>query len=936
MDRLGQDRLLRGVDSGTMEAVPAGTNLPTELSTFVGRSADLDRVQRMLGSARLLSLTGAGGCGKTRLSRQLGRRVLPAFPEGVWWVELAPLADPGLVADQVCRAVGFATSTETPLVEGLSEYLRDSRCLLVLDNCEHLLDAVAAVVAGLLSGTTDVRVVATSRQPLRVEGEVTWRVPSLSLPDADGRADAAALSGSDAVALFMERAAQAGSGLELTDTTVPAVVQICRRLDGLPLALELAAARTATVPLDGIVRGLDDRFALLVGGHRTALPRYQTLAESVDWSYRLLEPDEQVLFPRLGVFAGGFTADAAEQVAGSWPLRPSLVPTLVAALTSKSLIQLESPNGPAPRYRMLETIREFAGGLLEGSEEESRVKQGHVTWAASFAAQWEDGATAAHGDALDALAVELPNLRAALDHAASGPLPDDAGLRLVASTTFLWPQRGFAAEGAERAAAVVAANDGVLSALVARAAAARAYDRFYSFDFDRCVAEAKTALTIAEETGDVGTQGRCWHVLAAATVLVDPAASTPLFATALELARQAGDVWCEADSMQFLGWGRLIQHRPVDVADWLERSAAMAREAGNAFQLGWHQLGIGNLQTAAGELGRAETELRAGIALARQLGDPAVEVWGCASLAVVALLRGQPTRLAALAESMDRPGRPLGSVGATLVVSFRTLAADPSTDHAVEALEAAAEPLLAGHDPSDGVRLLLAGVRLASARNEPGAQALLSRCREACAVLSSSLTGACDVVEARLARRVGDAADAHRLAQQGLRILAEAGMCVDVPDALGLLGGLAIDAGMDAEGLRLLAAADAARAAGGAVDPFATDSAGDAATAAERLGLSAQTVRTEGEGLDLAAAVAYASRARGARKRPAFGWDSLTPTELAVVRLAAAGLTNPAIGEQLFISRGTVKTHLEHVFTKLGVRTRAELAAAAARRGDNP
>jgi DNA-binding CsgD family transcriptional regulator len=363
----------------------------------------------------------------------------------------------------------------------------------------------------------------------------------------------------------------------------------------------------------------------------------------------------------------------------------------------------------------------------------------------------------------------------------------------------------------------------------------------------------------------------------------------------------------------------------------------MAREAGNSFQLGWHQLAIGNLHTAAGELEQAETELQAGIALARQLGDPAVELWGCASLSVVALLRGQPGRLHALAESMDRPGRPLGSAGAVLVASFRTLAADPSPDRAAEALAAAAEPLLAGHDPADGARLLLlAAVRLASAGNDPGTRVLLSRCREACAVLSSSLAGACDVLEARLARRAADATAAHGLAHHGLRALAEAGMWVDVPDALGLLGGLAVDTGADAEGLRLLVAADVARAAGAAVDPFAADSARDAAIAGERLGPSATTVRTEGAALDPAAAVAYASRARGERKRPAFGWDSLTPTELAVVRLAATGLTNPAIGEQLFIARGTVKTHLEHVFAKLGVRSRAELAAVVARRGDGP
>jgi predicted ATPase/DNA-binding CsgD family transcriptional regulator len=911
-------------------------NLPAELSSFVGRRDDLTRAERLLPGSRLVTFSGAGGCGKTRLARQLAARVGDRFRDGVWWVELAPLTDPDLVADRVCRTVGLVWTQEIPASLALAEFLRDSTCLLILDNCEHLLDAVAFLVDPLLRGTAGVQVLVTSREPIGVEGETTWRVPSLQVPEADPGADLDSLAALDAVALFVERAGQAGASLALTEHTAADVTRICRHLDGIPLALELAAARVASVPLDRIVSGLDDRFSMLVGGPRAGLARHQTLAASVDWSYQLLEPAEQVLFRRLGVFVGGFTAEAVETITGCDLLaREQALPAL-ARLVSKSLVQLESIAGMSARYRLLETIREYALVRLAESGEASRIRGRQLSWAADLAAALEPGSTQAQAPALDALEAELPNLRAALDHASTAPDSAAAseGLRLAAVMAFFWAQRGFAMEGADRAARLVAAYPQAPGGLLARAAWAGAYDRFYAFDFDRCVPEAQNALKLAEAVGDHGTQGRCWHVLAAATVMVDPAASRPLFTRALELAQAADDHWCEADSMQFLGWGRLIQHHPVEVGDWLDRSAAMADAAGNAFQQGWHRLALGNLHEAAGRLEAAEGELLAGIELGRRLGDPAVELWGCCSLAVVTLLRGRPARLSELAAAMDRPGHPLGSVGDTVIAAFRRIADHADGEDAAAAMVSASEQLLLGNDPPDGVRLLLlAAARLLAAGNEEGAAAIVERCRLACSGLGSALVGACDVLAARSDRRHGEHVRAERLAHQGLTQLVEAGMWVDVPDALAVLGGLAEDTGNAAEGARLLAAADAHRRDAGLSDPFTADSAKDAATASAALGPNAGRVRDEGANLTPTEAVAYARRTRGQRRRPSFGWDSLTPTELAVVRLVAAGLSNPAIGELLFTSRGTVKTHLVHIFAKLSVNSRSELAAAAARRG---
>ena len=322
------------------------SNLPAELSTFVGRADDLERGARLLGESRLVTFTGAGGCGKTRLARQVAVRVAERFPGGVWWVELASLADGALVTDRVARTLGLQAG-ET---EAVADYFAERAALVLLDNCEHIVEGVAGFVTAILRGAGLIRVLATSRHPLGVEGETTWRVPSLAVPPQ--AADPAALDRFDAVQLFLERARQARPEVTLT----PAVAQICRRLDGIPLALELAAARVGGVAIDRLVDELDDRFRLLTGGSRAGLARHRTLLASVEWSYELLDPHERVLLRRVGVFAGGWTVEAARQVAGFAPLDPAGVLDLLGRLVDKSLAQLDDSG----RYWLLETIRAYA------------------------------------------------------------------------------------------------------------------------------------------------------------------------------------------------------------------------------------------------------------------------------------------------------------------------------------------------------------------------------------------------------------------------------------------------------------------------------------------------------------------------------------------------------------------------------------------------
>ena len=891
-------------------------NLPAELSTFVGRAADLERGVRLLGASRLVTFTGAGGCGKTRLARQVAARVVERFPGGVWWVELASLADGALVTDRVAHTLGLQTG-ET---DAVADYFAGSAALLLLDNCEHLVEGVAEFVTAVLRGAGLLRVLATSRHLLGVEGETTWRVPSLAVPPQ--AADPATVDRFDAVQLFLERARQARSEVTLT----PAVAQICRRLDGIPLALELAAARVGGVAIDRLVDELDDRFRLLTGGSRAGLARHRTLLASVEWSYELLDPDERVLLRRLGVFAGDWTGEAARQVAGFAPLDRAGVLDLLGRLVDKSLAQLDD----AGRYRLLETIREYAMTRAAEAGETSTLAGHHLAWAADFAQRLEKDFERAAPEYLDLAESELPNIRAALDHAAGVPDPDHNGLRLIAALAFFWTQRGYAAEGADYALRVLAEDPAAPPALRARARWAGAYDRFYSFDLDPATAEANTALEEAIQAGDEATQGRCRHVIAAATFMVDPGASRPLFESSLELARASGDRWAEADSLQFLGFSHLLQHRPAPSEELLAQSGAMADEMGNAFQQAWQHIAFGTAKAYVGKLADAASELRTGIGIARRVGDPAVEIWGCSCWAVVELSRGNVAELRAIADGMDRPGRPLGEAGTNLLDALRLIAAD--IDHAAAELGSLGGLLLTSNNPPDGARMILLGATFAlRAGDRTEARAAAGRALAGCEQLGSALTGACRVFLVRLDRRDGIAAEQQ--AHAGLAEITDAGLWAEVPDALELLGGFAIDSGSFAEGVRLLAAATALHERMGQRCWIADEVEQDHARAVAELGDDFPRIAAEGERLDGPAAVVYARRARGERRRPAFGWDSLTPTELEVVRLAAAGLTNPAIGERLFISRGTVKTHLQHVFAKLGMHTRAELAAAAIRHG---
>src|SRR5271166_5165425 len=338
-------------------------NLPAQLTSFVGRRADMSGLRAALAVNRLVTLTGAGGVGKTRLAVQVATGLASEFADGAWYVDLAPVTVPEVVVVTVARALGLPDQPGRSMIDTLLRFVRDRRLLVVLDNCEHLLEASAEVVAALIGGAPNLKVLATSREPLLVTGEATWQVASLSIAD-------------EAVELFADRARLAQADFAVTADNTADVAEICRRLDGMPLAIELAAARVRALSLTDIVDGLHDRFRLLTGGSRTAVRRQQTLRASVDWSHALLTETERILFRRLAVFLGGFDLDAAQAVAGAGAVERYQVLDQLTLLVEKSLVVAENTGGPT-RYRFLETVRQYAQEKLGESGEGDAVRSRH-------------------------------------------------------------------------------------------------------------------------------------------------------------------------------------------------------------------------------------------------------------------------------------------------------------------------------------------------------------------------------------------------------------------------------------------------------------------------------------------------------------------------------------------------------------------------------
>ena len=915
----------------SLDAVP--NNLPHRFTSFVGRERELEQLRQALEETRLLTLTGAGGCGKTRLALQTVADCLEGYPDGVWWVELAPLAEPELLGDALAAALGIRPLPGRTALQAACAHLAARRAVVVLDNCEHLLEAAAQAADALLQACPRLTVLATSRAPLGLSGETDWRVPSLSLPAETQSSilDSTALS--DAVRLFVERARKVRSDVVLTAESAPTVARVCRDLDGIPLAIELAAARVRMMSVEQIAAGLSDRFRLLTGGARDALPRAQTLRASVDWSHNLLDDDERTLFRRLGVFAGGWTLDGVEEVCAGDGLDRAAILDLLGSLVAKSLVMIEE-HGPQVRYRLLETVRQYALERLAEAGEADAMRDRHCDTCLGLA---ERAAPDLEADRakywLDSLDAEAANLSAAGVWAVRAD-PERA-LRLCVSLMHWWRARGRFAEGELVFGSALDAAPADASALRARALWSRSFLALEAGKFGAAGPYSREALGMAEKLGEGATAARALSVLThVEKVYVEPGAACSGFERARQLGREAGDDWAFVEATQLLASAYFFQGNHPRASGLFEEAIGLAEHVSDRGAVNWVTLGL--MASADGQLELAREHLERALQVAE---GPLYLALADSELGALEVFQGAPER--GLARMLPRLAGAI-AMGAGLGVpslSLRVALAELATGRLDEArvrCEALVSLLKGRNHYTGGWALVLLAEVWRLLGDDAAAEATAQRAGEAGEALGNRLLGTAGrLTLARLAAARGEWAAAEQHAHAHLDVCVEDNHRRDLPDILDALVEIAAGLESQAEAVRLLASAGRARAELGTVrwrpehDHWATLEA----SLRKGMGETAfEAAWKQGAELGTDEAIAWIRRARGSRKRPSAGWESLTPTEAQVVELVAQGLTNPQIAERMFISRATVKAHVAHIFQKLDINNRAELTALAVRR----
>lgn len=581
------------------ETVVSKNNLPIQLSSFIGRQKEKDEIIDLVKENRLVTLIGAGGIGKTRLSLEAARAVLNTFPNGLWLVELASLSDPALVPQTVFTTLGLVEQSGRSLLEILTDFLRSKQALLIFDNCEHLIQACAQLVQHLLSSCPDLRILATSREALGIPGETLHLVPTLTTPDPL-HTTLETLHHYEAVQLFVDRARTVLASFELTEENVPAIAQICRNLDGIPLAIELAAARVKLLNVEEIAERLEDRFRLLTGGTRTALPRHQTLLALIDWSHDLLSEPERVLLRRLSIFAGSWTLEAAEGVATDrWDpkientpaiddLQTTDVLDLLTSLVNKSLITVENNSGQEIRYAMLETIRQYAREKLLQADEETLLRKRHAAYFVDLAERAEPNLRAHDMVSwLDRMEAEHENIRSALEWALDGDI--EAELRLASALLWFWHIRGHMNEGVEwleRALSIEAIDQGSQPRTPRRAKirgkALNASGSLMVMNQEpaRASIRLEESLALFKELGPAGKRGMAYALLRSALLPSARDRTKEMLLQSLAWFREIGDKFGVTETLLQLS-GLVQNEDPQRAVSMVEEKLALSRQLGD-------------------------------------------------------------------------------------------------------------------------------------------------------------------------------------------------------------------------------------------------------------------------------------------------------------------------------------------------------------------
>ncbi len=673
-----------------LAAVPQG-DLPRHLSSFVGREQELAAVKQLLAGAQLVTLTGVGGCGKTRLALQVCRALQADYPQGVWFVELAPVTDPAFVPQTVAAVMGVLEEPGRPILTIVTECLRTKTALLVLDNCEHLVQASAAVAETLLRACPRLHILASSREALGIAGETVYRVPSLSFPDGSAALSPETLLHYEAVRLFVDRAGTALPGFSLSADNAAAVVQICQRLDGIPLAIELAAARVKMLHPGQIASRLSDRFRLLTGGSRTALPRQQTLRATMDWSYNLLAPSEREMLCRLSVFVSGWTLEAAEEICRSGASDSALdVFETLTQLVNKSLVVAEEARGVI-RYRLLETIRHYASEKLLDLAEGELIRQRHLAYFLALTQRAAPQLTGPDQVAwLNALETELDNLRAALEWAVENDI--SAGLQLASGLGRFWDGHDHSREGSCWLMRLLESPAAAAQPLVqAWALGTQGMLQITEGEFAQAQATVEAGLALFRAQAD--QPGEAFGLLLLGQIAVlygDYLHADLLLKQSLALYRSIGHKVGQADALTWLGvdhqdfarsrtyleeslainrevghWAGISDNLTnlaqllywegdyVQPAAWLDEAMRLQRQLGSQSGIAWVLEICGNLALHQGDYERARVCYDESIALSETVGYQ--NVWPLANRAYIALRQGEAAQAHRLfADSLQR------------------------------------------------------------------------------------------------------------------------------------------------------------------------------------------------------------------------------------------------------------------------------------------
>lgn len=914
-------------------SVDARHNLPTRLSTFIGRVDERAELDALVRDYRLVTITGAGGSGKTRLALRTAAELVDDF-DGVWWAELAHVTDEHGVTAAVADAVAARLDETTPHVESIVRRLETSRSLVVVDNCEHVLAESALLIATVLERCPEVTVLATSRASIDVPGERTWRVPPLSSPQPGRHRSDDDLTQYDAVRLFVDRARTVRSSFTLASANSEDVAAICHRLDGIPLALELAAARLRTLTVAQVRAGLDDALGLLRGGSHLLPARQQTLDASIEWSIDLLDDEARALLSRLSVFNATFDLAGAEGVCAGEGLDRCRVLDALDALVDNSLVTLLDGDREG-RFLVLETIRQFAATRLQDEEAFDGWRAAHARYFADLAEALGPGCeTSDQFDAVAGLRSEHANLVAALEwlHARS----DGAALAaLVLALGPFWDVEGSKLEGAIWVGRTLDVFPEGASVVQARLRALRGECRLSLGDILGALEDADAAMRDGQALSDATAAGRGSSTLATVLCFTDLDAWRPVWESTVALLTESDDMYALAGNLTWGGAPLIARGQIRAGIRALEEARPVVAATGQPLLVASQQVWEGhaalwNGQPALAEaLGRTALSSGALSSLPRRAGaevlvELARQHQGLAST---------PWReLSERAEQARRDDERLAA-GMFLVAA---------SNHALEHEPAVVRDLVDRwvSDRPNPVQVYRAqetflGALAAFALgdlDDAHARAELAL-RSAAASHAVLWIGRAKTLLAAVALARSQAVGAEGLVREAIAVHLEAGNPVGLCEALDVLSAIATTCGDDTEAARLVGAIATRRAEISTRRVATFDEMVLAARDRTRRNLGDRAFDASyaaGAALSADDLVAYVNRTRGTRGRPAIGWDALTPTELQVAHLVHEGLTNKEIAVRLLMGVETVKTHLSHIFAKLDTTKRSRVAAVVA------